>query len=244
MNMLEVKIIKVSITQMGFAIVLKAPEYSEILPIFIAPLETAAISNILEGRQSQRPMTHDLGKSIIEALDFTLEKVFIDHYSNGIFYAKLYLKNKNKVRQKIEIDARPSDAISLAIRFKAPIFIDKEIYHEHSVDVEAPRLDFYSDNIFDAGMSSAKNISSDDLFGSDLVDSLLEEFALNEKSREKKENERSSYLDNKLYKDKKQVLQQMLDSAVAKEKYEDAALIRDELKNLLQIGKGEKPQKP
>lgn len=227
--MVEVKIIKVSITQMGFAIVLKSSDYQGILPIFIAPLETAAISNALDGQKSERPMTHDLGKSIITRLGATLEKVLIDNYSNGIYYAKLILRVGHKSTfGSIEVDARPSDAVALAIRFHAPIFVSNRVYREHSVNIDLRALEFSEEKFFDSltSMLSREEVPSDDLMGAELVDSILEEFAGAENPS--KDSEQVSQ-DARNYKDKKQVLEQMLKNAIAKEQYEEAAQLRDEI---------------
>lgn len=228
--MLEVKIIKISISQMGFAIVLKSDNSQGVLPIFIAPLETSAISNVIEGKKSERPMTHDLAKNMIERLGATVEKVFIDNYSNGIFYSKIYLRSGTRFSfANIEVDARPSDAIALALRFYAPIFVAKKVYNKHAVNMDIRALEFSEDKFFDSLASLfADTGSPDDLMGAKMVDAILEEFSESEKSsKEDKEEEKNP----KNYKSKQQVLKQMLKNAIAKEQYEDAASIRDELKN-------------
>ncbi|MHB8635476.1 MAG: bifunctional nuclease family protein [Fimbriimonadaceae bacterium] len=90
------------------------------LPIIIGPFEAQAISLPLENSQPERPMTHDLIRNILDRFDATVERVVIDDLWNGIYYAKLYVK-RGKV--EFEIDARPSDAIALAVRFDAPVFV-------------------------------------------------------------------------------------------------------------------------
>lgn len=90
------------------------------LPIVIGPYEAQAISLPLEGTRPDRPMTHDLVRVILDRLGSTLDRVVIDDLWNTIYYAKLYIRTGN---EEIEIDARPSDAIALAARFEAPIFV-------------------------------------------------------------------------------------------------------------------------
>lgn len=94
------------------------------LPILIGPFEAQAIQLILEGTRPERPMTHDLYKNTIERLGGTVDRVVIDDFWNTVYYAKIYVKFN---AEEIEIDARPSDAIALAIRFEAPIFIAEGI---------------------------------------------------------------------------------------------------------------------
>ncbi len=90
------------------------------LPITIGPFEAQAIQLVLENTRPDRPMTHDLLKNVLDRLDAVLDRVVIDDFWNTIYYAKLYLKAG---KEELEIDARPSDAIALAVRFDAPIFV-------------------------------------------------------------------------------------------------------------------------
>ncbi len=94
------------------------------LPIMIGPYEATAISLPLEGTRPDRPMTHDLIRNILERLDLFVERVVIDDLWNTIYYAKVYLR---RGEEEIEIDARPSDAIALAVRFDAPVFVSDGI---------------------------------------------------------------------------------------------------------------------
>lgn len=103
------------------------------LPIVIGTFEASSIQYGLEGARPDRPMTHDLIRNVVERLDATLDRVVIDDYWNGIFYAKLYLRRDGD-EDEIEMDARPSDGIALAVRFDANIFV--------------------ADGIFEAGMPS------------------------------------------------------------------------------------------
>lgn len=94
------------------------------LPILIGPYEATAISLPLSGERPDRPMTHDLLKTLIERLGYAFERVVIDDLYNGIFYAKIHL---SKGGESLEIDARPSDAVAMAVRFESPIFVSDEI---------------------------------------------------------------------------------------------------------------------
>ncbi len=90
------------------------------LPILIGPYEAKAISISIEGARPDRPMTHDLLRNIIDRFDSNLDRVVIDDLWSTTYYAKLYLR---KGEEETEIDSRPSDAIALAVRFDAPIFV-------------------------------------------------------------------------------------------------------------------------
>lgn len=97
------------------------------LPILIGGFEANAITMPLEGARADRPMTHDLIRTIIERLDAHVDRVVIDDLWNGIFYAKLYIRNG---KEEMEIDARPSDALAIAVRFDAPIFVADAILEQ------------------------------------------------------------------------------------------------------------------
>jgi uncharacterized protein len=90
------------------------------LPILIGPFEASAILYVLENKAPDRPLTHDLVRNILDRLGATVQRAFIDDYWNGVYYAKLTLQTGSG---EIEIDARPSDAIALAVRFEASIFV-------------------------------------------------------------------------------------------------------------------------
>ena len=94
------------------------------LPIVIGPSEAQAILLPLENSQPDRPMTHDLIRNLLDRLNARIDRIIIDDLWNGIYYAKLHLK---RGKEEIEIDARPSDAIALAVRFDAPIFVAEGI---------------------------------------------------------------------------------------------------------------------
>ena len=95
------------------------------VPIFVGQFEAWAISLALEGDSPDRPFTHDLLKLILERLDARVEQVIIDDLWNEVFYAKIGLTQKNG--EAMEIDARPSDAIALALRSRAPIYMAETV---------------------------------------------------------------------------------------------------------------------
>ncbi|MBC8104138.1 MAG: bifunctional nuclease family protein [Cytophagales bacterium] len=94
-------------------------------PIFIGPFETLAIQFALEGQTPERPMTHDLLKNAIDRLGGTIERITIDDLWQGTFYAKITVAQKGVEAQ--DIDARPSDAIALALRTRAPIYMAEDV---------------------------------------------------------------------------------------------------------------------
>lgn len=107
-------------TQTGaYALVLGEASGKRRLPIIIGGFEAQAIAIELEKMTPSRPLTHDLFKTFAETFDITVSEVIIYNLVEGIFYAKLIC---NDGTQEVEIDARTSDAIALAVRFQCPIF--------------------------------------------------------------------------------------------------------------------------
>ncbi len=118
-----------------FALILEEKVGSRRLPIIIGPFEAQSIAIALEKVDTGRPMTHDLFKNAIEALDATLAEVMIDSIRDGVFHAKLVCEIKT-IGKVVEVDARTSDAIALAVRFGCPIFTFREVMTEASVQTE------------------------------------------------------------------------------------------------------------
>ncbi len=110
--------------------VLKPENEKKLFPIWIGSFEANAISMELEHIKSPRPMTHDLISNIIYSLKGHIEKVVISDMEQTTFYAKLFLKTGNEIKV---IDCRPSDAITLALKYNSSIFIDKRVYQSYTL---------------------------------------------------------------------------------------------------------------
>ena len=112
-------------------VVLKAEGQNRVLAIVIGPPETAAILMKLQGRTYLRPLTHDLLASIIAGLSASLERVLITEVRDQTAYAVLELEAGD---EEIAIDSRPSDAIALALRTDAPIFVSSELLATNGIE--------------------------------------------------------------------------------------------------------------
>src|SRR3954469_22835728 len=117
---LEIVGLSYSQTQAGaYALVLGESGGKRRLPIIIGGFEAQAIAIELEKMTPSRPLTHDLFKTFAETFDINVTEVVIYNLAEGIFYAKLIC---NDGTREVEIDARTSDAIALAVRFQCPIY--------------------------------------------------------------------------------------------------------------------------
>jgi len=115
-------------------IILKADEGEQTVPIWIGLLEATSIASALQDVKFDRPMTHDLFKNFSERLDIAVTSVEVCDLKDNTFFAKINFVSKSET---FEMDARPSDAIAIALRFKAPIFVD-DVVVEKSKKGEGP----------------------------------------------------------------------------------------------------------
>ena len=104
-------------------------ETCRIVPIMMGVPEATQIGVALEGSKLKRPMTHDLFLDALTNLDTTVDRVEIYDVDGKVFFARLVLRTENRI---IELDARPSDAISLAIRQNAPVYMTEEVLRKAS----------------------------------------------------------------------------------------------------------------
>jgi bifunctional DNase/RNase len=116
-------------------VTLADPDQTRALPIWIGLNEARAIHAELQGIEHFRPLTHDLLARILNRLNCRIQRVIITHTQDNIFFATVALKKDESL---IEIDARPSDAVVMALKFKAPIFVSTALFESMSVPLEAP----------------------------------------------------------------------------------------------------------
>jgi len=112
----------------GPVVVLREEGSTLYLPIWIGVFEANAIALALEGVATRRPMTHDLLRGVLEGLGTRLERVEIHALVEGTFLARLRLRTGGG--EAVEIDSRPSDALALALRMKAPIWTAREVLEQ------------------------------------------------------------------------------------------------------------------
>ena len=105
-------------------VLLKDKENQDVIPIWIGLLEASSIATQLEDIKLARPMTHDLMKNILSHLDAVVSRVEVNDLRNNTFFAIIHLKWNG---MDLAIDARPSDAIAIAMRTKSPIFVHQKV---------------------------------------------------------------------------------------------------------------------
>jgi bifunctional DNase/RNase len=114
-------------------LLLREMEGARYLPIWIGPNEATAIALALQGVEPQRPMTHDLMKLVIDALETEVIRVDVTELVGGTFFANLVLSQQGG---EVVISARPSDAVAVAARSGSPIFADRGVLDEAGVEIE------------------------------------------------------------------------------------------------------------
>jgi bifunctional DNase/RNase len=189
----------------SYALILKEVDGDRRLPIVIGAPEAGAIAYEMEGVHTSRPMTHDLIKSIIETFDTKVTEIFIHEMKDSTFYASLHFYGIESV-----VDARPSDAIAVALRFEAPIYIASSL-----LDLAGFSLEEYE----------GKDDDDDDSDEPDIEDTEEEEidFFLKDGAQKKRPSTSLS---------KKERLEAELEQAIKDEDYEKAAKLRDEIEGL------------
>ena len=114
-------------------IILTEIEGDQTLPIWIGLLEAMAIASEIEGVRFARPMTHDILKNIMDKTDIKVNKIEISDLRDNTYFARIHLTSGGKA---VSIDSRPSDAIAIALRAQAPIFVSDEVLRK-SKQIEA-----------------------------------------------------------------------------------------------------------
>lgn len=115
----------------SFVVILQEKNGDRILPIWIGRAEAESIAAHLDGVPRERPMTHDLVRSLVTALGGELRSVHVTRVQDGTFFAEMHLERSGTT---LVVDARPSDSIAIAVRFGAPIYAAEELLAEY----EAP----------------------------------------------------------------------------------------------------------
>ena len=135
--MIEVRVAHLGIdrTTNTPVVILQEQQGERVLPIWIGPAEANAIAMELGGVKFARPLTHDLLKQVIVGLGADLRKVIITRVQDNTYYAELHIYRGDAV---VQIDARPSDSIAVALRLKAPIFTSDSLLELTSVDTGEP----------------------------------------------------------------------------------------------------------
>jgi bifunctional DNase/RNase len=120
-------------------IVLRDQDGQRILPIWVGVFEANAIALQIENVQTPRPMTHDLLKNVIDDLEARVERIVVSDLKENTFYATIHMRTRGHL---LTIDARPSDAIALALRTRSPIYVeDAVIQNARSVEMSKETMD-------------------------------------------------------------------------------------------------------
>ncbi|MFO7844541.1 MAG: bifunctional nuclease family protein [Bacteroidales bacterium] len=190
--------ISYSQTQTGaYALVLTEENGERRIPIIIGGFEAQAIAIQLEGLKPPRPLTHDLFLNFATSFGVSLLEVNIYRLEEGVFYSQLICNNG---KNNISIDARTSDAIALALRFKCPIYTTEEILQKSGIVID---------------------IESEDKMQSQKP---TEDESSDKKAPDLSSMSRYEFEDLDI-----EALEALLDEAVKKEEYEKASIIRDEI---------------
>ncbi|MGH7776092.1 MAG: bifunctional nuclease family protein [Candidatus Dormibacterales bacterium] len=134
-DLVEVSVdsIRVHVPSSQHVVILKEKEADRYLPIWIGVFEANAIALRITGLTPERPITHDLVATTFGELKIKVSRIVITSLSNEVFYARLFL---NQEGRDLDVDARPSDAIALAVRLECPIFVSADVFERAGVTPE------------------------------------------------------------------------------------------------------------
>ncbi len=114
-------------------IILKTEADEHAIPIWIGLLEATAIASALQNVEFERPMTHDLFKNFVEIIGMSVDRVEVCDLKSNTYFARIFFTTEEG---DFDMDARPSDAIAIALRFRAPIFVDDKVIEHSKTDME------------------------------------------------------------------------------------------------------------
>jgi bifunctional DNase/RNase len=130
--MIPVEIVNVALLNKRFVIFLKSSVDKRALPIFIDDSQAQSIVIQINKVEIPRPLTHDLFKSVLDSLECRMERIEVSDLIDDTFYARIVLDHQG---QMLDFDARPSDAICLALRFGAPMFVEEKVMDKAGIFV-------------------------------------------------------------------------------------------------------------
>jgi bifunctional DNase/RNase len=133
--MIQVRVVGIALDSAQQRIVLLKPVFEEpgegrVLPIWVGDQEATSILIAVEGGTPSRPLTHDLMKTLLDAVNARVERIEVTKLENGIFYAEITLATASG---RLVIDARPSDSVALAVRVHAPIWVADDVLSEAGI---------------------------------------------------------------------------------------------------------------
>lgn len=204
--MIEAKVHSLAITDKGFVVMLKPINSERVIPIFIDYLQAQSMATALFNYKMGRPLTHDLINSIFQKCNIRLVNIIIDNVHLDTYYSKLVIEHNGKNEF---VDARPSDAIALALRFQVSIFVEEHVIEKAGIIIE--------DN-------GSKEL--------EMKSGIPYNYQVFDKEANSENKRRDIKLNNENGSKTKEEIQKLLEQAVKEERYEDAAKYRDELNNL------------
>jgi bifunctional DNase/RNase len=138
-NLIEVSVdsIRIHMPTAQHLVILKEKEADRYLPIWIGSFEAQAIATKISGNTLGRPLTHDLMATAFGDLGISIKRIVVTRLADQVFYARLYVKQDGR---DLDFDARPSDAIALAVRVECPIFVASEVMDTAGIIPDADEI--------------------------------------------------------------------------------------------------------
>jgi len=139
----EVKVDSVRVSQGASVVYLRVLDSSQYIPVHIGEHESNALLKEINKQKQLRPLTHDVAKNMLQAIGYEVTKIRVTDIIANTFYARIHLSKpgpNGSATEEVDVDARPSDAINLAVRFGAPMYVNKKIAENTSAALVEPLL--------------------------------------------------------------------------------------------------------
>ncbi|HAJ78475.1 MAG TPA: hypothetical protein DCO75_01775 [Fibrobacteres bacterium] len=157
--MIPVEIVNVAILDKRFIVFLKSSDNDRVLPIFIDEQQAQSIIVLINHVEIPRPLTHDLFKSVLDSIEYRVSRMEVSDVRDDTFYARLIVEGHG---DSFDFDARPSDAICLALRFGAPLYVNEKVMDKAGIIMEESEM--HEDVISQpSGISEIKTVSGLDM---------------------------------------------------------------------------------
>eukprot|EP01025_Chloroclados_australasicus_P001305 TRINITY_DN10363_c1_g1_i10.p1 TRINITY_DN10363_c1_g1~~TRINITY_DN10363_c1_g1_i10.p1 ORF type:complete len:307 (-),score=30.69 TRINITY_DN10363_c1_g1_i10:551-1471(-) len=214
-----------------------------VLPVFVGEAESSALVKEMHQRPTTRPMTHDLFKTAMEVIGHKVVLVRIHNLVGNTYYARLHLRREDGSGPDLDIDARPSDAINMAVRFHAPVLVEKDLAHKMAMTA-SQELVAAADRLPETQSEISRSCREEILMYQDptIMYNLQLQMAIEEERYEDASKLRDQ-IEKIMNQDLALKMVIGIESALADGRYDEAAALRDQLHKLRTVGL-EKDMKP
>jgi len=229
---IEVKVDSVRVSQGASVVYLRLLDGSSpplVLPVHIGDAESSALLKEINKQKNMRPLTHDLTKNLLQAVGFRVTKIRITELVSSTFYSRIHIARLGSPDDDVDVDARPSDALNLAVRFNAPMYISKRIA-EQATAHPSEAYSTQSESAAEIVRSCREALASFE--DPTVMFQLQKELAIQEQRYEDAQTLQQQIFEHMTHSSLLRLVVAM-EAALADGRYEEAARLRDEYRRMV-----------